>query len=172
MKLLYCGDIVGRPGRAAVARHLPGLRRTLGLDLVVGNGENAAAGFGITPKVAAELHDAGIDIITTGNHAFDQREIIPYLDRDQRILRPANYPPGTPGRGATLIRTEGGFPPEFLDHEPGDSLEDPGLGWTELVQGRLEIRTMPGDHLSILDGDGLPLMARLVGQLVGAATGR
>ena len=108
MKLLFCGDIVGRPGRAAVVRHLPGLRRSLGLDLVVGNGENAAAGFGITPKVAAELHDAGIDIITTGNHAFDQREIIPYMDQDQRILRPANYPPGTPGRGATLIRTGGG----------------------------------------------------------------
>ena len=71
---------------------------------------------------------------------------------------------------ATLIRTEGGFPPEFLDHEPTDSLPDPGLGWTDLVQGRLEVRTMPGDHLSILDGDGLPVMARPVGQIVGAAT--
>ncbi|MQA64465.1 MAG: metallophosphoesterase [Alphaproteobacteria bacterium] len=108
MKLLFCGDIVGRSGRAAVARHLPELRRSLGLDLVVGNGENAAAGFGITPKVAAELHDAGIDVITTGNHAFDQREIIPYMDADNRILRPANYPPGTPGRGAVLTRTKGG----------------------------------------------------------------
>ena len=108
MKLLFCGDIVGRSGRAAVARHLPELRRSLGLDFVVGNGENAAAGFGITPKVAAELHDAGIDVITTGNHAFDQREIIPYMDADNRILRPANYPPGTPGRGAVLTRTKNG----------------------------------------------------------------
>ncbi|MGE0653210.1 MAG: YmdB family metallophosphoesterase, partial [Alphaproteobacteria bacterium] len=108
MKLLFCGDIVGRSGRAAVTRHLPGLRRLLGLDFVVGNGENAAAGFGITPKVAAELHDAGIDVITTGNHAFDQREIIPYMDTDSRILRPANYPPGTPGRGAVLTKTAGG----------------------------------------------------------------
>lgn len=108
MKLLFCGDIVGRAGRQAVARHLPGLRRDLGLDLVVGNGENAAAGFGITAKVAAELHEAGIDIITTGNHAFDQREIIPYMDSDQRILRPANYPPGTPGRGAALAVTRDG----------------------------------------------------------------
>ncbi len=108
MKILFCGDIVGRAGRQAVARHLPGLRRDLGLDLVVGNGENAAAGFGITAKVADELHEAGIDIITTGNHAFDQREIIPYMEKDQRILRPANYPPGTPGRGAALVTTRGG----------------------------------------------------------------
>jgi len=108
MKLLYCGDILGRAGRTAVKRHLPGLRDELGLDFVVACGENAAAGFGITAKIATELHDAGVDIITTGNHAFDQREIIPYMDSDARILRPANYPPGTPGRGAALVRTESG----------------------------------------------------------------
>lgn len=108
MKLLYCGDIVGRAGRRAVAKHLPGLRADFGIDLVVANGENAAAGFGITPKVAAELHDAGVDILTTGNHAFDQREIMPYMDKDTRILRPANYPPGTPGRGATQVTTATG----------------------------------------------------------------
>jgi hypothetical protein len=108
MKLLYCGDILGRAGRDAVRRHVPGLRERLGLDLVVANGENAAAGFGITPKVAAELHDSGVDLITTGNHAFDQREILGYFDTDRRILRPANYPPGTPGRGAALVRTATG----------------------------------------------------------------
>ncbi len=108
MKILYCGDIVGRAGREAVKRHLPALRKELGLDVVVGNGENSAAGFGITAKIAAELHDAGVDIITTGNHAFDQREIMSYMDTDRRILRPANYPPGTPGRGAALVTTKGG----------------------------------------------------------------
>ncbi len=108
MKLLYCGDIMGRSGRAAVSKHLPGLRARLGLDLVVANGENAAAGFGITAKIAAELHDSGVDLITTGNHAFDQREIMAYMESDTRILRPANYPPGTPGRGAALVTTRGG----------------------------------------------------------------
>ena len=81
------------------------------------------------------------------------------------------YRPGPIPGDLTLIRTEGGFPPEFLDHEPADSIADPGLGWTDLVQGRLDIRTMPGDHLSILDGDGLPVMAALVAELVGTATG-
>lgn len=108
MKLLYCGDIVGRPGRHAVAKHLPGLRERLGLDCVVANGENAAAGFGITAKIAGELHDCGIDVITTGNHAFDQKEIIPYMEQDGRLLRPANYPPGTPGKGTALVRTASG----------------------------------------------------------------
>lgn len=108
MKLLFCGDIVGRPGRRAVEAHLPGLRESLSLDFVVANGENAAAGFGITAKICAQLHDAGVDIITTGNHAFDQREIIPYMENDTRILRPVNYPQGTPGRGAAVARTAAG----------------------------------------------------------------
>lgn len=108
MKLLFCGDIVGRPGRNAIAAHLPGLRDSLALDFVVANGENAAAGFGITAKICGLLYDAGVDVITTGNHAFDQREIIPHLDNDMRILRPANYPPGTPGKGATVVRTADG----------------------------------------------------------------
>ncbi|MDX1484055.1 MAG: TIGR00282 family metallophosphoesterase [Alphaproteobacteria bacterium] len=108
MNLLFLGDIVGRPGRRAVEAHLPALRDRLGLDLVVANGENAAAGFGITPKICGQLHDAGVDIITTGNHAFDQREIMPHMEDDRRILRPANYPPGTPGRGATVVATADG----------------------------------------------------------------
>ncbi len=108
MNLLFCGDIVGRPGRRAVEVHLPRLREELALDFVVANGENAAAGFGITAKICARLHEAGVDIITTGNHAFDQREIIPYMDNDRRLLRPLNYPPGTPGRGAALARTAAG----------------------------------------------------------------
>jgi hypothetical protein len=108
MNLLFCGDIVGRPGRQAIAAHLPRLRHSLGLDFVVANGENAAAGFGITAKICSQLHDSGVDVITTGNHAFDQREIIPHMENDTRILRPANYPPGTPGKGATVVRTADG----------------------------------------------------------------
>ncbi len=108
MNLLFCGDIVGRPGRRAIESYLPRLRDDLALDFVVANGENAAAGFGITAKICGQLHDAGVDVITTGNHAFDQREIIPHMDGDPRILRPVNYPPGTPGRGAAVVRTAEG----------------------------------------------------------------
>ena len=99
MKVLFLGDVVGRSGRDAVARHLPGLRDRLGLDFVVANGENAAHGFGITDKTAQELYDAGVDCITTGNHIWDQREIIATIDNDPRLLRPLNFPRGTPGRG-------------------------------------------------------------------------
>jgi metallophosphoesterase (TIGR00282 family) len=108
MKVLFCGDIVGRSGRDAVVREVPRLRQEFGLDFVVVNGENAAAGFGITAKICAELHQAGIDCITTGNHAWDQREIIPYIAQDKRLLRPLNFPPGTPGWGANLFLTARG----------------------------------------------------------------
>ena len=108
MKVLFCGDIVGRSGRDAVLREVPRLRQEQGLDFVVVNGENAAAGFGITAKICAELHNAGVDCITTGNHAWDQREIIPYIAQDKRLLRPLNFPPGTPGWGANLFATARG----------------------------------------------------------------
>jgi len=108
MKIMFCGDIVGRAGRDAVVTEVPRLRRELGLDFVVVNGENAAAGFGITAKICAELHEAGVDCITTGNHAWDQREIIPYIAQDKRLLRPINFPPGTPGWGAHLFQTPRG----------------------------------------------------------------
>ncbi|MDP1909326.1 MAG: TIGR00282 family metallophosphoesterase, partial [Hyphomicrobium sp.] len=108
MKVLFCGDIVGRAGRDVVIKEIPRLRRELGLDFVVVNGENAAAGFGITAKICAELHEAGVDCITTGNHAWDQREIIPYISQDKRLLRPINFPPGTPGWGANLFQTARG----------------------------------------------------------------
>jgi metallophosphoesterase (TIGR00282 family) len=99
MRLLLCGDIVGRSGREVVVAHMPRLRRDLALDFVVANGENAAHGFGITDKICAELYAAGVDVITTGNHVWDKREIIPYIDGDPRLLRPVNFPPGTPGKG-------------------------------------------------------------------------
>ena len=107
VKLLFLGDIVGRAGREAVHRHLPELRKSLGLDFVVANGENAAAGFGITDKIAAELYASGIDCITTGNHVWDQRELMLTIDRDPKLLRPLNFPKGTPGH-STEIREAAG----------------------------------------------------------------
>src|SRR5262249_39455429 len=93
------GDVVGRSGREVVMANLPRLRRELALDLVVVNGENAAHGFGITDKICREFYECGVDIVTTGNHAWDRREIIPYIAGDPRLLRPMNFPPGTPGSG-------------------------------------------------------------------------
>jgi hypothetical protein len=93
------GDIIGKPGRKAVREILPGLCHECDIDLVIGNGENAAGGIGITPGTAQELLDSGIDVITTGNHVWRHKEIIPYLDGSFPILRPLNYPPATPGRG-------------------------------------------------------------------------
>lgn len=99
LRLLFLGDVVGRSGREAVTRHVPDLRRRLELDFVVANGENAAHGFGITERTARDLYEAGVDCITTGNHVWDQREILGTIDGDPRLLRPLNFPRGTPGRG-------------------------------------------------------------------------
>jgi len=101
--ILAIGDIVGRPGRRAVSQLLPGLRQQYGLDLVIANSENAAGGLGLTPDTARELLNAGIDVLTSGNHIWAQKEIIPYLDGEMPILRPLNYPPGVPGKGHIAI---------------------------------------------------------------------
>jgi 2',3'-cyclic-nucleotide 2'-phosphodiesterase len=93
------GDVVARPGRIAVLERIQDLREQHGIDLAVMNAENVAGGFSITPALATQLFEAGIDVMTSGNHIFDKREVIPYIERQPRLLRPANYPPGTPGRG-------------------------------------------------------------------------
>jgi metallophosphoesterase (TIGR00282 family) len=108
MRLLICGDIVGRPAREAVATQVPRLRRELKLDFVIVNGENAAHGFGITETICAELYAAGVDVITTGNHVWDRREIMTYIAGDARLLRPINFPPGTPGNGFGIYGTAPG----------------------------------------------------------------
>jgi metallophosphoesterase (TIGR00282 family) len=108
VKLLFIGDIVGRPGREIVKRATRVLARRLGVDLVIANGENAAAGAGITRENADEIFKAGVDIITGGNHIWDKREVIDFIDREPRLLRPANYPDGTPGRGATIAEAADG----------------------------------------------------------------
>ncbi len=99
MLFLAIGDIIGQPGRQAIHKLLPGLRRQYGVDLVIANAENAAGGFGLTVNTAQELLSDGIDVLTSGNHIWAQKEIIPYLDGDMPILRPLNYPAGVPGRG-------------------------------------------------------------------------
>jgi metallophosphoesterase (TIGR00282 family) len=108
LRLLFVGDVVGRSGRAAVTQLLPRLREKWALDFVVVNGENAAGGFGITEAICEELLDAGADCITSGNHVFDQREALVFIERQPRLLRPVNYPPGTPGRGAGLYEARRG----------------------------------------------------------------
>jgi metallophosphoesterase (TIGR00282 family) len=108
MKVLFLGDVVGRSGREAVMTHLPRLRERLRPDLVVVNGENAAAGFGLTNKLAAEFFEAGVDCLTTGNHVWDQRELIAGIEREPRILRPLNYPEGTPGQGWVVVTAADG----------------------------------------------------------------
>jgi len=97
--ILAVGDIIGRPGRQAVNKLLPGLIQQYGFDLAMANAENSAGGLGVTPTTARELFEAGVDVLTSGNHVWAQKEIIPYLDGEMPILRPLNYPPGVPGRG-------------------------------------------------------------------------
>src|ERR1700730_4555379 len=108
MRLLFVGDIVGRSGRTIVYERLPSLIRDWKLDLVVINGENAAGGFGITEAIYRELLDAGADAVTLGNHAWDQEEALVFIERAPRLIRPVNYPAGTPGRGAAMIEAKNG----------------------------------------------------------------
>lgn len=108
MRILFLGDVVGRSGRVAVSDQLPGLRERYRLDFVVVNGENAAGGFGITEPIHIELLDAGADVVTTGNHAFDQREALVFIERQECLLRPINFPPGTPGKGAGMFKAKNG----------------------------------------------------------------
>lgn len=108
MRLLFMGDVVGRSGRDALVAELPALRRELALDFVVVNGENAAGGFGITAAICDDIFDAGADVITLGNHSWDQREALVHIEREPRLVRPVNYPSGTPGRGATLVEANSG----------------------------------------------------------------
>ncbi len=110
MKLLFIGDVVGQPGRKAVKALVPDLRRRLELDLVIANGENSAGGSGITVKTAEELFAGGVDIITSGDHLWDQKEVMELLQKEPRFVRPLNYPPGTPGQGSTLFERKGRVP--------------------------------------------------------------
>jgi len=137
VKVLYCGDIVGRSGRDAVIEYVPELRKRLSLDFVVVNGENAASGFGITEKICASLYAAGVDSIVLGNHSFDQKEIMSVMDQDTRIIRPINYPEGTPGRGAAAFKTRSGktlLVVQVMGRVFMDPLDDPFAGVDKLLK--------------------------------------
>ena len=108
MRILFVGDVVGRSGRNVITGRLPSLIRQWQLDLVIVNGENAAGGFGITETIYEELLEAGADAVTLGNHAWDQKEALVFIERAPKLIRPINYPPGTPGRGAALVPTKNG----------------------------------------------------------------
>jgi len=108
MRVLFIGDIVGSAGRRVVADHVADIIRNQGIDLTIANCENAAAGFGITPRLTEELLQLGIDVLTSGNHIWDKKEILPYISGQPRLLRPANYPEGAPGHGCFLGTTGGG----------------------------------------------------------------
>ncbi|HEV7292395.1 MAG TPA: TIGR00282 family metallophosphoesterase, partial [Devosia sp.] len=108
MRLLFLGDVVGRSGREAVAERLPGIVEQYGFDFVVINGENASHGRGLTEAHYQNLRDAGADVVTLGDHAFDQRDTLSFIEREPNLLRPINMPPGTPGRGAMFVESRKG----------------------------------------------------------------
>jgi len=115
VKLLFIGDIVGEPGRRAVRQLVPQLRQRHELDVVIANGENSAGGSGITPNTAEEIFSAGVDIMTSGDHLWDQKEVIALLENEKRFLRPLNYPPGTPGQGSVIVQLSGKPPLAVLN---------------------------------------------------------
>jgi metallophosphoesterase (TIGR00282 family) len=108
MKILFIGDTVGKAGCAMVQQYLKQLQEEYRADLTILNCENSAGGFGVTPKLADQFFDWGIDVLTSGNHIWDKKDIMPYLSRNSRLLRPANYPPDNPGRGTTVLKTRSG----------------------------------------------------------------
>lgn len=117
VKLLFIGDIIGKPGRDALSRELHRIVDRHRVDLVIANGENAAGGFGLTAETAQELFKCGVQMLTSGNHIWDKKDSLEYINREERIVRPANYPEGTPGRGATIARTPGGVKVGILNLE-------------------------------------------------------
>lgn len=141
MRLLFFGDVVGRTGRDALITLLPGLIQETQADFVTVNGENAAGGYGITLEIAKSFFGVGVDCITTGNHAWDQKTLIPQIDQELRILRPANYPPGTPGRGSHLYSARNGqkvWVANIMGRLGMDALDDPfQVIERELVRQRL-----------------------------------
>ncbi len=110
MRILFIGDIFASPGRHIVADHLQDIKQTNEIDLTIANGENAAGGFGITPSIAEELFALGVDVLTSGNHIWDKKEIFDYLARQPKLLRPANYPGDSPGRGVVVVNSKHGVP--------------------------------------------------------------
>jgi metallophosphoesterase (TIGR00282 family) len=141
VKLLFIGDIVGQPGRRAVTELLPKLRQEHHLDFVIANGENSAGGSGITPKTAGEIFSAGVDVITSGDHLWDQKEVMELLATEKRFLRPINYPPGTPGQGSAV----------FSIPNPRVQAQDPILIAVLNAQGRTFMPPLENPFLLAMD---------------------
>lgn len=137
MRILFLGDIVGQPGRDAVERHIENLKSKLNPDIIIANAENSAHGFGLTEKIVKGLYEVGVDVITTGNHAWDQREMLSYIERDKNVLRALNYPDGTPGRGSIVKQLTDGRK-ILVAHVMGrlfmDPLDDPFAAMDTLLQ--------------------------------------
>ena len=139
MKLLFIGDIVGQPGRRAIRELLPKLREQHRLDFVIANGENSAGGSGITPRTAGEIFSAGVDVITSGDHLWDQREVTELLANEKRFLRPLNYPPGTPGQGSGI----------FEIRNPQSTIRNPVPIAVLNAQGRTFMPTLENPFLAV-----------------------
>ena len=149
MKLLFIADIVGHPGRRAVKELIPELRRRLAPDVVVANGENSAGGSGITVKTASEIFAAGVDIMTSGDHLWDQKEVVGLLQEEPRLLRPLNYPNGTPGKGSTVLERTG-LPPVAIVNLQGRTFMPPLENPFHCVQAEVE-RLRPKTKIIFID---------------------
>lgn len=138
MKVIYIGDIVGKSGRTALMAHLPTLKERYDPDFLIVNGENAAHGFGITGKICNQFFDVGVNVITTGNHVWDQREILNYIDEERRLIRPLNYPKNTPGLGAAVYETAKGekvLVAQVLGRLFMENMDDPFAAIDQALEG-------------------------------------
>ncbi|MFL2661672.1 MAG: TIGR00282 family metallophosphoesterase [Alphaproteobacteria bacterium] len=154
MNIFVIGDIVGRSGRDAVEKYLPNIIVKNNLQFVIANGENSASGFGITEKICKKLYDLGVDVITSGNHIWDQSEIVTYIDSDLRLLRPCNFPKDTPGRGYGAYELRNGIQVIVINVMCRlfmDNIEDPFTSIDEIVSN---IKTKYGDQIIIVDVHG------------------
>jgi len=169
VKILFIGDIVGEPGRRAVKLLLPKLRETHGLDVIIANGENSAGGNGITPMIAHELFEAGVNVITTGDHLWDQKEVTELLEKEPRLLRPLNYPPGTIGHGGAVFKIRD-LPPIAVMNAQGRTfmppLENPFLmAREELAQLRQHARIIFADFHAEATSEKIAFARMLDGQV-------
>ena len=174
MKILFIGDIVGEPGRRAVNALVPKLTEQHGLDFVIANGENAAGGSGITPRTAAEIFSAGVDVITSGDHLFDQKEVMELLHQEPRFVRPLKYPPGTPGQGSVVVTKRGRSPVAVLNLQGRTFmpvLENPFLlGQAEIERLRQQTRIIFVDFHAEATSEKIAF-ARMVDGRVSAVVG-
>lgn len=151
MRFLYCGDVMGRSGRTAILDNISNLREQLNLDFVIVNGENAAHGFGITQKICNSFYDVGVDVITLGNHSWDQREVMNFIDDEPRLLRPINYPEGTPGKGLHIYDLPDGR--KFLVAQVMGSLFMPPLedGFKGIKEALAPLKMGKDFHAGLVD---------------------